>query len=117
MAPSRYAAAGRRQAGLHNDRDYGKWGAWGNACTERHCCLAKSCCSFLQASTPAAWPGDPASALPLNLAPACQTAQVQSNALAALEALDPKAAEMVYGEGCITGDRINGLCDGITGEW
>eukprot|EP00475_Leptophrys_vorax_P039562 TRINITY_DN7166_c0_g1_i1.p1 TRINITY_DN7166_c0_g1~~TRINITY_DN7166_c0_g1_i1.p1 ORF type:complete len:621 (-),score=26.76 TRINITY_DN7166_c0_g1_i1:234-1877(-) len=26
-------------------------------------------------------------------------------------------AERVMEEGCITGDRINGLCDGLTGEW
>jgi len=43
--------------------------------------------------------------------------QIQSNALAALEALDATVAEKVLAEGCITGDRINGLCDGITGEW
>jgi zeaxanthin epoxidase len=43
--------------------------------------------------------------------------QVQSNALAALEALDEEAAELVLEEGCITGDRINGLCDGLTGDW
>jgi zeaxanthin epoxidase len=43
--------------------------------------------------------------------------QIQSNALAALEALDMKMAEDVMEEGCITGDRVNGLCDGVTGEW
>lgn len=43
--------------------------------------------------------------------------QVQSNALAALEAVDEAIAERVYEEGCITGDRVNGLCDGITGDW
>ncbi len=43
--------------------------------------------------------------------------QVQSNALAALEAIDPEVAEEVLREGTITGDRINGLCDGLTGEW
>ena len=43
--------------------------------------------------------------------------QIQSNALAALEALDEGAAQRVYEEGCITGDRINGLCDGVTGDW
>lgn len=43
--------------------------------------------------------------------------QVQSNALAALEAVDEQVAEEVMKEGCITGDRINGLCDGLTGEW
>lgn len=26
-------------------------------------------------------------------------------------------ADDVLREGCITGDRINGLCDGLTGEW
>ncbi|GAB4819653.1 hypothetical protein N2152v2_006699 [Parachlorella kessleri] len=43
--------------------------------------------------------------------------QVQSNALGALEALDKATAERVYQEGCVTGDRVNGLCDGITGDW
>lgn len=43
--------------------------------------------------------------------------QVQSNALAALEAIDQDLANEVLREGCITGDRINGLCDGLTGEW
>ena len=37
--------------------------------------------------------------------------------MAALEALDPKVAEEVLAVGCITGDRINGLCDGETGKW
>ncbi|KXZ43514.1 hypothetical protein GPECTOR_88g457 [Gonium pectorale] len=43
--------------------------------------------------------------------------QVQSNALAALEAIDPEVAAEVLREGCITGDRVNGLCDGLTGDW
>ena len=43
--------------------------------------------------------------------------QLQSNALAALEALDADVADAVMREGCITGDRINGLCDGLTGDW
>lgn len=43
--------------------------------------------------------------------------QVQSNALAALEAIDQRLAEKIMAEGCITGDRINGLCDGETGKW
>ncbi|CAI5487151.1 unnamed protein product [Closterium sp. Naga37s-1] len=43
--------------------------------------------------------------------------QIQSNALAALEAVDLRVAEEVMAAGCITGDRINGLCDGLTGEW
>lgn len=43
--------------------------------------------------------------------------QVQSNALAALEALDPDVAAAVLAEGVMTGDRVNGLCDGLTGDW
>lgn len=43
--------------------------------------------------------------------------QVQSNALAALQALDERIAEEVLSRGCITGDRVNGLCDGVSGEW
>jgi hypothetical protein len=43
--------------------------------------------------------------------------QVQSNALAALEAIDQEVADEVLREGCITGDRVNGLCDGLTGDW
>lgn len=43
--------------------------------------------------------------------------QLQSNALAALEALDAGVGDRVLQEGCITGNRINGLCDGITGDW
>ena len=43
--------------------------------------------------------------------------QIQSNALAALEAIDEGLAEKVLAEGCVTGDRINGLCDGVTGDW
>lgn len=43
--------------------------------------------------------------------------QVQSNALAALEALDTEVAEKILSSGCVTGDRINGLCDGETGKW
>ncbi|XP_059623888.1 zeaxanthin epoxidase, chloroplastic [Cornus florida] len=43
--------------------------------------------------------------------------QVQSNALAALEAIDMEVAEEVMKAGCITGDRINGLVDGISGSW
>lgn len=43
--------------------------------------------------------------------------QIQSNALAALEAIDPEVAEEVMEAGCITGDRINGLVDGISGTW
>lgn len=43
--------------------------------------------------------------------------QIQSNALAALEAIDLDVAEEVLKAGCITGDRINGLVDGISGSW
>ncbi|KAL6553152.1 Zeaxanthin epoxidase, chloroplastic [Orobanche gracilis] len=43
--------------------------------------------------------------------------QIQSNALAALEAIDMDVAEEVMSAGCITGDRINGLVDGISGNW
>lgn len=43
--------------------------------------------------------------------------QIQSNALAALEAIDLKVAEDIMNAGCITGDRINGLVDGISGSW
>ncbi|KAI5684542.1 hypothetical protein M9H77_05770 [Catharanthus roseus] len=43
--------------------------------------------------------------------------QIQSNALAALEAIDINVAEDVMNAGCITGDRINGLVDGISGNW
>lgn len=43
--------------------------------------------------------------------------QVQSNALAALQAIDEEVAEKVIDSGCITGDRVNGLCDGVSGDW
>ncbi|KAL2348393.1 hypothetical protein Fmac_002393 [Flemingia macrophylla] len=43
--------------------------------------------------------------------------QIQSNALAALEAIDLEVADQVMSVGCITGDRINGLVDGISGSW
>ncbi|CAN0864100.1 Zeaxanthin epoxidase, chloroplastic [Linum grandiflorum] len=43
--------------------------------------------------------------------------QIQSNALAALEAIDLDVAEEVMKVGCVTGDRINGLVDGISGTW
>lgn len=43
--------------------------------------------------------------------------QIQSNALAALEAIDQEMAQSIMEEGCVTGDRINGLCDGVTGDW
>lgn len=47
----------------------------------------------------------------------CLLLQVQSNALAALEAIDKEMADKILAQGCITGDRINGLVDGETGKW
>ena len=43
--------------------------------------------------------------------------QIQSNALAALEAVDASVAEEIMEKGCVTGDRINGLVDGLSGDW
>lgn len=43
--------------------------------------------------------------------------QIQSNALAALESIDMDVAEKVMAAGCVTGDRINGLVDGVSGNW
>lgn len=43
--------------------------------------------------------------------------QIQSNALAALEAIDMDVADEVMKAGCVTGDRINGLVDGMSGNW
>lgn len=43
--------------------------------------------------------------------------QIQSNALAALEAVDQAVADEIMANGCVTGDRINGLVDGISGDW
>lgn len=37
--------------------------------------------------------------------------------MAALEAIDKEMAEEVFQCGVVTGDRVNGLCDGLTGEW
>ena len=43
--------------------------------------------------------------------------QIQSNAIAALEAIAPEAAELIKAAGTVTGDRVNGLVDGISGQW
>ncbi|KAG8082219.1 hypothetical protein GUJ93_ZPchr0014g46769 [Zizania palustris] len=43
--------------------------------------------------------------------------QLQSNALAVLEAVDADAADQVMDAGCITGDRVNGIVDGVSGSW
>ncbi|CAL5016695.1 unnamed protein product [Urochloa decumbens] len=42
---------------------------------------------------------------------------LQSNALAALEAIDAAAADGVMDAGCVTGDRVNGIVDGVSGSW
>lgn len=43
--------------------------------------------------------------------------QLLSSALAVLEAIDEDVARRIMEEGCITGNRINGLADGISGKW
>ncbi|XAR63404.1 Zeaxanthin epoxidase [Bertholletia excelsa] len=43
--------------------------------------------------------------------------QLLSSALAVLEAIDRDVAMQIVEAGCITGNRINGLADGISGEW
>lgn len=43
--------------------------------------------------------------------------QLQSNALAVLEAVDADAADEVMDAGCVTGDRVNGIVDGVSGSW
>ncbi|KAE9459853.1 hypothetical protein C3L33_08244, partial [Rhododendron williamsianum] len=43
--------------------------------------------------------------------------QLLSSALAVLEAIDKDVARRIVEAGCVTGDRINGLADGISGEW
>ncbi|KAI4381654.1 hypothetical protein MLD38_007711 [Melastoma candidum] len=40
---------------------------------------------------------------------------MQSNALAALEAIDMEVAEEVMRAGCLTGDQIDGLIEGASG--
>lgn len=43
--------------------------------------------------------------------------QLLSSALAVLEAIDENVAKQIMEAGCVTGDRINGLADGLSGEW
>lgn len=43
--------------------------------------------------------------------------QVQSNALAALEAINKNMCEEVMAAGTTTGNRVNGLKDGVTNRW
>ncbi|CAN6228334.1 unnamed protein product [Urochloa humidicola] len=42
---------------------------------------------------------------------------LQSNALAALEAIDASTANEIMDAGCVTGDRVNGIIDGVSGSW
>jgi zeaxanthin epoxidase len=43
--------------------------------------------------------------------------QVQSNALAALEAINKNMCEEIMAAGTTTGNRVNGLKDGVTNRW
>ncbi|XXG56659.1 hypothetical protein AAC387_Pa03g4014 [Persea americana] len=43
--------------------------------------------------------------------------QLQSNALAVLEAIDKDVVNKIIEAGCVTGDRTNGLADGLSGNW
>ncbi|XP_015584627.1 zeaxanthin epoxidase, chloroplastic isoform X2 [Ricinus communis] len=43
--------------------------------------------------------------------------QLLSSALAVLKAVDENVANQILETGCVTGDRINGLADGVSGEW
>lgn len=43
--------------------------------------------------------------------------QLLSSALAVLEAIDQSVAKQIMDAGCVTGNRTNGLADGISGEW
>ncbi|KAM7472448.1 hypothetical protein LguiA_010631 [Lonicera macranthoides] len=43
--------------------------------------------------------------------------QLLSSAMEVVEAIDEEVLRRVVEEGCVTGDRINGLADGISGEW
>ena len=43
--------------------------------------------------------------------------QLQCNAQGALDSISPEMAEEVMEKGTITGDRVNGLLDGVSGEW
>jgi len=43
--------------------------------------------------------------------------QLQCNAQGALDSICPDMAEKVMEKGTITGDRVNGLLDGVSGEW
>lgn len=43
--------------------------------------------------------------------------QLLSSALVVLEAIDRSVAKQIMDAGCVTGNRINGLADGFSGEW
>ncbi|KAF8403897.1 hypothetical protein HHK36_012003 [Tetracentron sinense] len=43
--------------------------------------------------------------------------QLLSSALAVLEAIDKDVTRQIIEAGCVTGNRINGLADGLSGEW
>ncbi|XP_023876109.1 zeaxanthin epoxidase, chloroplastic [Quercus suber] len=43
--------------------------------------------------------------------------QLLSSALAVLQEIDENVAEQIMKAGCVTGNRINGLADGVSGEW
>ena len=43
--------------------------------------------------------------------------QLLSGALAVLEAIDENVAKQIMEAGCVTGNRTNGLADGLSGEW
>ncbi|KAK7405454.1 hypothetical protein VNO78_06759 [Psophocarpus tetragonolobus] len=43
--------------------------------------------------------------------------QLLSSALAVLEAIDESVARQIMEAGCVTGNRTNGLADGLSGEW
>ncbi|KAF3338593.1 Zeaxanthin epoxidase [Carex littledalei] len=42
---------------------------------------------------------------------------LESNALSTLEAIDIKVATQVMDAGCIIGNRVNGIVDGLSGCW
>ncbi|GMY19098.1 zeaxanthin epoxidase, chloroplastic-like [Fagus crenata] len=43
--------------------------------------------------------------------------QLSSSALAVLQAIDENAAQQIIEAGHVTGNRINGFADGVSGEW
>lgn len=43
--------------------------------------------------------------------------QLLSSALAVLQVIDGNVAKQIMEAGCVTGDRINGVADGVSGKW